>query len=55
MSANQHAILKKFRDEFDRFCDENDYPEEFIESPEWAEIIELAKEVLKAFNYNPKD
>lgn len=51
LSQIQYEALKKFRDEFDIFADENDFPEEFIDSPEWARIMELAKEVLKAFNF----
>lgn len=29
----------------------NDLPPFFIDSPEWNEVIEMAKEVLKTFNY----
>ena len=43
----QYQSLKKFR----VFSDENDYPEEFIDSPDWAKIIEMAKEVLKIFDH----
>ncbi len=39
------------RDEFRIFADKNEFPEEFIDTPEWANIVNLAKEVLKAFNY----
>ena len=41
----------KFLNEFRTFADENNYPEEFIDTPEWARITEMAKEVLKAFDY----
>jgi hypothetical protein len=51
MTESQYQRLKKLRDEFKAFSDENDFPEEFIDSPEWARIMDLAKEVLKAFNY----
>lgn len=47
----QYHLLKEFRDEFRIFADANDFPEEFIDSQEWAEIMALAKEVLTAFNY----
>jgi len=46
----QFILLKSFRDEFKRFSDENDFPNEFIDTPEWNRITEMAKEVLKAFN-----
>lgn len=45
----QYQILKNFRDKFKVFADEYDFPEEFIDTPEWNEIVEMAKEVLKAF------
>jgi hypothetical protein len=51
LSQVQYQLLKKFRDKFRVFSDENDWPPEFIDSPEWAEIMDLAKEVLKAFNF----
>ena len=47
----QYQLLKQFRDTFDQFSDNNDEPEEFIDSPEWAKIMKMAKEVLVAFNY----
>jgi hypothetical protein len=51
ISEDQYQILKKFRNEFEIFSDENDWPQNFIDTPEWARIMEMAKEVLKAFNY----
>jgi hypothetical protein len=48
----QYHLLKEFRDEFRVFADENDFPEEFIDTPEWAKIMDTAKDVLKAFNYS---
>lgn len=52
----QYHLLKKFRDKFRIFADENDFPEEFMDTPEWARMMEMAKEVLKAFNYQkPKN
>ncbi len=50
-SQNQYRLLKKFHDEFRIFADNNDFPEEFIDTPEWERIINLAKDVLKAFDY----
>ena len=51
ITESQHQVLKMFRDKFRAFSDENDLPEEFIDAPEWAEIMNSAKDVLKAFNY----
>ncbi|NNM44025.1 MAG: hypothetical protein HKM07_06745 [Chlamydiae bacterium] len=47
----QYQLLVKFRDAFRAFTDKNNYPEKFIDTPEWTRITEMAKEVLKAFNY----
>lgn len=47
----QYKILKKLRDEFRVFADENDFPEEFINTVKWAKIMVLAKDVLNAFKY----
>jgi hypothetical protein len=52
LSQSQYRLLKKFRDEFRIFADENDWPPEFIDTPKWAGIIDLAKDVLKAFKYS---
>jgi hypothetical protein len=54
LSRSQYQILKNFHDEFRIFADANDIPEEFINSPEWAKIMNMAKEVLKAFNFSKK-
>jgi hypothetical protein len=54
LSQPQYQILKTFRDEFRIFADKNDFPEVFIDTSEWAKIVELAKDVLKAFNYQNK-
>ena len=51
ITESQYHILKKFRDEFDTFSRKNNCPSEFIDTPEWEEITEMAKEVLRAFNY----
>lgn len=47
----QYKLLKKLRDEFRVFSDNNDNPEEFIDTREWQQIMNLAKNVLKAFDY----
>ena len=54
ITDDQYKKLKEFRDAFQVFSDENDFPEEFIDSPEWAKIMDMGKEVLKAFNYQKK-
>ncbi len=51
ITERQYTILKKFRDEFEVFSDENNWPEEFIDTLEWAQIMKMAKEVLEVFNY----
>jgi len=54
LTEHQCQLLKKFRDEFRIFADNNDFSEIFIDTPEWARIMALAKSVLKAFNYPKK-
>lgn len=54
MTHAQYMSLKNFRDKFREFSDENDFPVLFINTPEWDKIIEIAEEVLKAFNYKKK-
>jgi len=51
LSEPQYQILKIFRDEFRVFADNNYHPIEFIDTPEWARIRSLAKDVLEAFDY----
>ncbi len=52
VTESQCNKLKKIRNEFEDFSDEHsDWPPEFIDTPEWEKITEMAKEVLKAFNY----
>jgi hypothetical protein len=46
----QYNLLKNFKIAFENFSDKNDYPELFIDSPEWMKITEMAKAILKAFN-----
>ncbi len=47
----QYQALKKFWDKFSTFINENNCPCEFIDTSEWKEIMELAKEVLRASDY----
>ncbi len=55
LTDKQYHLLVNFRDEFDAFCHgpalKHYLPQEFIDTPEWARIMDLAKDVLKAFNY----
>lgn len=47
----QYLILRKFRNKFGAFWVKNDWPPAFIDTPEWNEITEIAKEVLQTFDY----
>ncbi len=49
LTESQHEILKDFRDQFDAFSSNNYWPPEFIDTPEWDRIVEIANNVLKAF------
>ncbi len=51
ITDKNYLLLKEFRDQFQAFSDEHDWPEEFIDTPEWARIMAMAENVLKAFNY----
>lgn len=51
ITESQFHVLKKFDKHFRDFFRINDWPPEFIDTPEWNEIIEIAKEVLKVFDY----
>lgn len=52
LTENQYQVLKKFKDELREFSDQQfGDAEEFIDTPEWAKIMERAKEVLNTFNY----
>lgn len=57
ISNEQHEILKKFYNTLNQYSDEkmswiqNVDPTEILADPRWHEIQEMAKEVLKAFNY----
>jgi hypothetical protein len=52
INNSQYQILKKFRYKIGVFAEENSWPPKFIDTPEWNEITEMAKEVLKAFHYS---
>ena len=54
LTEQQQEILEAFRKKFETFVDWDDrpyLPQEFIDTPEWEEIMHMAKEVLKAFNF----
>jgi hypothetical protein len=51
ITENQYELLKKFQDNFKAFSDVNDWPQDFIDTLEWAKITKMAKEILEAFNY----
>ncbi len=52
LTESQFQVFKDFHEKFKAFAYENDYPELFIDTPEWKEIMEMAKEVLVAFGKN---
>ncbi len=54
LTESQYEILKDFRDQFDAFSSNNYWPPEFIDTPEWDRIVEMAKNVLKAFKDQEK-
>jgi hypothetical protein len=51
LTETQYLLLRKFRNKLRTFSDKYFRPSEFIDTPEWNEITEMAKEVLKAFDY----
>ncbi len=51
ISEEQHRLMMELRSNFEAFSDQNDLPEEFIDSLAWKEIMEMAREVLKAFHF----
>jgi hypothetical protein len=51
ITETQFQILRKFDKQFRDFYGENDWPHEFIDTPEWEKITQIAREVLEAFNY----
>jgi len=55
LTKSQYLVLKKFRNIFRTFSN-NDYnPYDFIDTPEWQKITEFAKDVLIAFDWKPKN
>ncbi len=58
ITDSQYLLLIKFRKELDAFLSGPNQihylPREFIDIPEWKKIMEMAKEVLKAFHYEKK-
>jgi hypothetical protein len=56
LTEKQRSLLTTFLKEFDQFaytiaCE---HPEgDFIDSPEWTHVTEMAKEVLQAFHWKP--
>ena len=55
ISAIQMHLIRKLHQQFEKFWKNNDFPQQFIDTPEWTHITELAKEVLRAFNYDPDE
>jgi len=57
ITDSQYSLLKKLADAFENFSDtigEDYLPQDFLSFPEWEKIVEMAKEVLQAFNYQKK-
>ncbi len=56
ITEKQYQLLVQFRDFFESFVDgDRPYlPKDFINTPEWERIMNSAKEVLKAFDYQKK-
>ena len=53
----QYQLLMKFAKEVKKFTlatSRASLPRVFLKSPEWKKIMEMAKEVLKAFNYTDR-
>jgi hypothetical protein len=55
ITDSQYEILRNFRSAFGAFWEENGWPPDFIDTPEWDEITKMAKEVLLAFDYTGED
>lgn len=54
MSEEQYLLIKSFSKQFRHFTDSVGlvhFPIDFIDSPEWTKITEMAKAVLKAFHW----
>ena len=54
ISDEQYRLLVNFNDEFEKFLEDQFMPTVFIDTPEWKKIMDLAKELLKAFNFTQK-
>lgn len=54
ITENQYNLLMEFHKNFDEFSGNNHWPPEFISTSEWEKIMDMAKEILKAFNYQKK-
>jgi hypothetical protein len=54
ITDRQCEILEKFHNQFRTFCDERDWPQEFIDTPEWNKITEMANEILNTFHYKKR-
>ena len=52
LQENQLNKLISLYEKFQHFVDKHNMPEEFIDTPEWDAIVEMAKEVLRAFHYH---
>ena len=54
LTDNQYNILKTLYNEFDDYLD---LPRscDFIDTPEWENVMQKAKDVLKAFNYKTEN
>jgi hypothetical protein len=46
----QYELLNNLRNAFNVFTKTNDFPQEFIDTPEWEKIATMAKDILKAFD-----
>ena len=51
LTADRLHILEEFSKIFEKFSEENDFPQLFIDTPEWTHITLMAKEVVHAFDY----
>ena len=54
LSENQKTLLKNFKVKFENVAGDLYWPPEFIDTPEWKQIMEMAEEVLQAFDYKPR-
>lgn len=49
ITETELQVLKKFDEQFRDFYRKNNWPQEFIDTPEWEKIMNFAKNVLKSF------